>query len=64
MTKDCKACAYCFMEPSDMNFTCGHPDAGTLGLYVHRATAEEGHCGPELLKFKQHPLRKPNGDLK
>jgi len=62
--KKCQACAHCFMEPSDMNFTCGHNDAGTFGVYVHRATAADGHCGPELSKFEQHPLRNPDGTLK
>ncbi len=52
------------MEPSDMNFTCGHPDAGAFGIYTHRATAEGGHCGPERSKFKQHPLRNADGTLK
>lgn len=52
------------MEPSDLNYTCGHPDAGTFGVYTHRATAKDGHCGPERSKFKQHPLRNANGTLK
>ncbi len=61
--KNCKACRYCFMEPSDMNFTCGHPDAGSMGTYIHHASAADGHCGPELTKFEQHPKRTPEGDL-
>ena len=52
------------MEPSDWNFTCGHPDAGDLGVYIHIAVAEDGHCGPALSKFEQHPLRKEDGTLK
>ena len=62
--KDCRACAHCFMEPDDMNFVCGHPDAGIVGTYVNRAAGVGGHCGPELPKFKQHPLRNANGTLK
>lgn len=63
-TKNCHACAYSFMEPSDMNLTCGHPAAGSFGVYTYRAAAEGGHCGPDRLKFKQHPLRNEDGTLK
>lgn len=62
--KRCDACRYCFMEPNDMNFTCGHPDAGEFGLYIRVAAAPDGHCGPDLPKFEQHPLRTPDGLLK
>jgi hypothetical protein len=34
-----------------------------MGTYIRRAAAEGGHCGPERPKFKQHPLRGPNGEL-
>ena len=47
-----------------MNFICGHRDAGTFGVYTYRAVAPEGHCGPSLSKFKQHPMRNPDGTLK
>lgn len=73
--RKCLACASCFMEPDDMNFTCGHKDAGPYGIYIHHATAPEserkegaapgfGHCGPARSKFKQHPDRHPNGNIK
>lgn len=62
--KNCQACAHCFMEPDDMNFTCGHPDAGAFGIYVHRATSADGHCGPERPKFEQHPRRNTDGTIK
>lgn len=64
MSKRCEACSYCFIEPSDMNFTCGHPDAGPVGLYTHHAVKEGGHCGPNLSKFEQHPLRNEDGTIK
>lgn len=63
MKPSCKACRHCFMEPDD-DFCCGHPDAGVFGTYVRRAAAEGGHCGPNLPKFEQHPLRTPEGDQK
>jgi hypothetical protein len=59
--KKCEACRFSFMEPDDMNLTCGHKDSGTFGLYVHRAV--EQHCGPDLSKFEQHPLRGADGSL-
>jgi hypothetical protein len=61
---NCRACAHCYMEPDDMNFICGHPDAGTFGIYIRHATNEKGHCGPSRTKFQQHPLRLPSGDIK
>lgn len=64
MDKNCQACAHCYMEPDDLNFVCGHPDSGTMGLYVHRAAARDGHCGVTREKFKQHPLRNSDGTLK
>lgn len=63
-SKNCQACAHCYMEPSDMNLVCGHKDAGLFGLYLHAATKPEGHCGPDLRKFEQHPGRNPDGSLK
>lgn len=62
--KDCKGCSYSFMEPSDMNLTCGHKDAGVFGIRPHLARMADGHCGPDAKKYEQHPLREPNGDLK
>jgi hypothetical protein len=61
--KNCHACKYSFMEPGDMNLTCGHPDAGPVGKYTRMAAAADGHCGPELPKFEQHPLRGADGSL-
>ena len=63
MNKNCKACRYCFMEPSDDQFCCGHPDAGPLGIHTVHAAGEGGHCGPDRPKFEQHPCRTPTGDL-
>ena len=57
----CFACAYSYMEP-DSDLVCGHPDSGTFGKFVHRGPVE--HCGPDYSKFKQHPLRNPDGTLK
>lgn len=62
--KSCKACAYCYMEPSDMNFVCGHPDAGIVGKYTRVAASKDGHCTENKIKFEQHPLRTEQGDLK
>lgn len=75
--RKCTACASCYMEPDDMNFICGHKDAGPYGIYTHQAVASEaekvkaqsehpgyGHCGPDRPKFVQHPLRKLDGSLK
>lgn len=63
--KDCKGCAYCSLEPDDMNFVCNHPDNGPsrpFGIYLHLGIP--GHCGTELKNFKQHPGRTPEGGLK
>lgn len=62
MATTCKACRHCFMEP-DSDFCCGHPDAGSFGILIRHAIAEDGHCGPLRPKFEQHPLRTPEGDL-
>lgn len=64
MIPNCQACSHCFMEPDDMNFVCGHPDAGSAGIYLRHAVAPDGHCGPDRTKFEQHPLRNPDGTLK
>lgn len=58
---NCRACSYSYMEP-DSELTCGHPDSGLFGLYVHRGPAP--HCGPEHVKFEQHPRRNADGSLK
>lgn len=59
--KNCAACKHSFMEPDD-ELTCGHPDSGFMGKYVHRGPVP--HCGPDRTKFEQHPLRNPDGTLK
>jgi hypothetical protein len=59
--KCCKACRYSGIEPSDMNLTCGHPDAGVFGLHIWKEPLE--HC-PDFIKFEQHPGRNPDGTLK
>lgn len=58
----CRACASCYLD--DMDFICGHKDAGDWGKKVNVAASSEGHCGPSLKKFVQHPLRTPAGDIK
>ncbi len=70
--KSCRACAHSYLEPDASYPVCGHKDAGTFGVYTHRATQVEkdptnegiGHCGPERSKFEQHPLRNPDGTFK
>lgn len=59
---NCKACASCYLD--DMDFICGHKDAGLWGKKVDVAAGPEGHCGPTRLKFVQHPRRSPDGALK
>ena len=61
MQKNCKSCKFSYMEPCDMNLICGHSDSGQMGLYVLRGPAK--HCGPERIKWEQHPMRTENGDL-
>lgn len=56
----CEKCAHCYMD-MDMDFICGHPDAGAFGKFLRVATAKDGHCGPERPKFKQHPKRVGSG---
>ena len=58
--KDCAACAYCGIEPDDMNFVCHHPNAGFFGRYLHSVDnprSEGNFCGPDGVLFEQHPLR-------
>lgn len=57
---NCWACENSYMEP-DSPLICGHPDSGTFGKSLTRGRPE--HCG-EFTKFKQHPLRNPDGSLK
>jgi hypothetical protein len=52
--KNCKMCAYSFMEPDD-DLTCGHPDAGTFGKYVARGPIES--CGENRKLFELHLKR-------
>ena len=61
----CHACRFSYLEPSGPpNLTCGHPDTGLLfGQYVHSAMKLDGHCGPERVKFEQHPHRDEEGNL-
>lgn len=59
--KTCLACANCYMDDGD--FVCGHSDAGAVGKLIRVAAAASGHCGPDLPKFKQHPLRSADGSL-
>ncbi len=58
---DCKACAHCYMELSDWNFICGHPESGTFGKYLHNGIPE--HCGEQKTNFEQHPGRGVDGSL-
>lgn len=62
--KNCKACCHSYCEPDADYIVCGHPDGGLFGAYIHRASGESGHCGPERPKFEQHPLRTAEGSLK
>jgi len=59
---NCKACASCYLD--DMDFICGHKDAGSFGKKIDVAASPEGHCGPTRKKFAQHPLRTPEGGFK
>lgn len=59
---NCRACASCYLD--DMDFICGHKDASTFGQKVNVAASSEGHCGPSLKKFVQHPRRTPDGGFK
>lgn len=64
--KDCRACAYCGIEPSDMNLVCGHPNAGLMGTYLHienNPRRDGNFCGPNAVAFEQHPLRHEDGSL-
>lgn len=65
-TKNCQACSFCYYEPDADYPICGHPDSGTMGLFVgngHGPDSPGGHCGPDRTKFEQHPLRTPEGNL-
>lgn len=59
---NCKACASCYLD--DIDFICGHKDAGLFGKKITAASSDEGHCGPTRKKFVQHPLRTPEGGFK
>lgn len=58
--KNCHACAHSYMEP-DSDLICGHPDLGVFGLTIKKEPMD--HC-PAFVKFKQHPMRNPDGTLK
>lgn len=65
-SRNCQACSFCYYEPDADYPICGHPDSGTMGLFVgngHGPDSPGGHCGPERTKFEQHPLRTPEGGL-
>jgi len=56
---NCHACRHSFMEPDDMNLTCGAVSP-PFGLYIRR---ELEHCDGGK-KFEQHPNRNPDGTLR
>lgn len=60
-TKTCKACALCGSEPDAQYLICWHESAGSFGQYITQEPLP--HC-PDFSKFKQHPLRNPDGSLK
>ncbi len=66
---NCYACYYSGQDSIDALLVCGHKDAGLFGQTVHPRWGG-GHCvrpsfaGLVALKFKQHPLRNPDGTLK
>lgn len=67
MEKNCRACAFSYLDMESGNIVCGHEDSGIFGIYLHSAKApyrEGEHCGPNRSKFEQHPMRQENGDLK
>lgn len=59
--KNCQACTHSYMEPDD-DLTCGHPGAGSFGLYV-KNREKFTHC-KNFDKFEQHPQRNADGTLK
>jgi hypothetical protein len=61
--KNCSACAYSGMEPADMDLTCMHPGAGSVGLHIRREPPDFPFC-KNFSEFRQHPSRTPTGDLK
>lgn len=62
--KDCRACANCYLDMSDINFICDHIDSEVFGKLTRIASSENGHCGIDKTKFEQHPNRQENRDLK
>jgi hypothetical protein len=67
MSKNCRACAFSVVDPASAYGTdavCVHPSAVPWNQRAREASAEGGHCGPARPKFKQHPWRKENGDLR
>lgn len=59
--KNCHACTFSYMEPSEPNLICGHKKSGTFGLFLYRGRPD--HC-KNFENFKQHPRRNPDGSLK
>lgn len=58
--RECRLCAHSYFEPDGDYPVCGHKDSGMFGLYVgngHGPDTAGGHCGPDRVKFEQHPLR-------
>lgn len=60
--KPCTACKHCYMD-MNMDFICGHPDAGEFGKFIRVATKSDGHCGINKSKFEQHPNRNEDGTI-
>ena len=62
---DCRACAYCGIEPDDMNFHCAHPATGSIfGRYIDKMRAVGAACGPDATLFVQPSHRNSDGSLK
>ena len=57
--KDCRQCKY-WSYDMDMDPFCLHPkiieQVGSFGLYLHRARANEGLCGPAALLFTEKEM--------
>lgn len=60
--KNCYACAYSYMEPSETDLVCGK--MGGFGKYVAPNREPIPECGPDRMLFEQHPKRNPDGSLK
>lgn len=62
VVKNCHACSFSYMGPNDDHLVCGHVRSGPFGVYVNRGPAL--HCGPDFVRFEQHPKRNTDGTLK